>query len=117
MAIKKNVHFQKNRSGGEQQAVGSMAKKAKQKAPKPAKSSKKAQKAPKEKKPRKKGNGMLMPFLVAILVLVGIFDVIMGVFLWLNWDRVKQSDIWPDGLSAYTETGEAPSLRAEGWTI
>lgn len=87
-----------------------MAKKAKQKAPKPPKS-------PKIKKARKKGNGMLMPFLVAILVLVGIFDVIMGVFLWLNWDRVKQSDIWPDGLRAYTETGEAPSLHAGGRII
>ncbi len=87
-----------------------MAKKAKQKAPK-------AKKPPKEKKARKKRNGMLMPFLVAILVLVGIFDVIMGVFLWLNWDRVKHSDIWPDGLSAYTEEGEAPSFRAGGLTL
>lgn len=73
-----------------------MAKAKKAKAVKSAKGSKppvkkKPARPPKPKKQREPYS-ILIPFLVVLLVLVGIFDLTLAFYIWLNRDKSKPKD-------------------------
>lgn len=73
-----------------------MAKAKKAKAAKSAKGSKppvkkKPARPPKPKKQREPYS-ILIPFLVVLLVLVGIFDLTLAFYIWLNRDKSKPKD-------------------------
>ncbi len=85
-----------------------------------AKKTARAKKEPKAKKKKeyKEGTGVLIPFLIVLLVLVGIFDLFLMIFIFSNWDRVKataDSLGAPAGYARRAEPGEAEIERA--WTL
>lgn len=73
---------------------------------------KKPSRPPKPKKQREPYS-ILIPFLVVLLVLVGIFDLTLAFYIWLNRDKGKPENSNNASMrqSAFlTEAYEAPSL-------
>ena len=92
-----------------------MTKAKKAKASKSAKGSKppvkkKPSRPPKPKKQREPYS-ILIPFLVVLLVLVGIFDLTLAFYIWLNRDKGRPKDTGASmGVySSYVESYDGPS--------
>lgn len=90
-----------------------MAKAKKTKAARPPKgakpSAKKKPARPPKPKKQREPYSVLIPFLVILLVLVGIFDLTLAFYIWLNRDKGKPKDISSDARASYVETLEPPS--------
>lgn len=90
-----------------------MAKVKKGKAPKGAKGGAKApakKRPPRPKKPKKQREpySILIPFLVVLLVLIGIFDLTLAFYIWLNRDTKRPKETAYHGGTAYVETYLTP---------
>ena len=96
-----------------------MAKAKKAKAAKSAKGKppvkKKPARPPKPKKQREPYS-ILIPFLVVLLVLVGIFDLTLAFYIWLNRDKGSPKDVNAAmGVhTSYVEPYDAASRTAGG---
>lgn len=85
-----------------------------------AKKTARAKKAPKPKKKKeyKEGTGVLIPFLIVLLVLVGIFDLFLMIFIFSNWDRVKATANGLDAPAGYARRVEPRQAEIErDWTF
>lgn len=94
-----------------------MAKVKKTKAAKPSKgakpSAKKKPARPPKPKKQREPYSILIPFLVILLVLVGIFDLTLAFYIWLNRDKSKPKNASMDApLTSCVETFEPPSAAA-----
>ncbi len=89
-----------------------MAKAKKAKSSKSAKGSKppvkkKAAARPVKAKKQREPYSILIPFLVVLLVLVGIFDLTLAFYIWLNRDKGNQNASM-GAFASYVEPYEAP---------
>ncbi len=66
-------------------------KKMEKKPPQRGKSAKNGKRPPPKPKRQREPYSVLIPFLVVLLVLIGIFDLALGFYIWLNRDRIKGS--------------------------
>ncbi len=93
--------------------VSTMAKREKKEKKVSPKKAARAKREPKQRKKKeyKEGTGVLIPFLIVLLVLVGIFDLFVMIFIFSNWDRVKAAADSLDAPAGYARRAE--QRRAE----